>query len=791
MTEPARELRRAPRRIDSPDARTLLINGERLRLRLDAPKRPWGPSEAPYNLSETIGRLIPQLHTVNTQIAALPNELQSDVPVIEVTLVPQYLSASAFPAKLLHEAGLRLVGTRPGVAPKKKKHGVVEEDSPTKSVYLALEDGNLDRLGHILDNPQSRTLAKKVAEEILALQSLELATPSVDLHGEYGADGNLLEVVMHPQLDSRGRLSAASNHALDRLETFTSRLGGKVQRDWIRESDGLAFVPVFLPPGQIENFRQHNGMRTIHEMPQLRPIPEVVQGSQTSGITLKASSTPRSSDCLRVAVFDAGVEEESAYWQGRVNNIILGAVQVNQGIRRHGALVTSSLLYGPIIGDTLPEPADMEIHHYEVVPQQGRTGDFEMYWLLDAIESVLRSGEHFDVVTVCVAPHLLIDDSLVNRWTSVLDRLSYELQTLFVVAAGNNGEATSAGDQNRVLVPGDASNVLTVGAAAQVLRPSSRADYSAVGPGRPVAEIRPSGIAFGGTEQEPFVAVDNDGTALQSIGTSCAAPLVTRSFASLCKTIGRERISPVTMRAFAIHYAIKKSSDKETQVGYGHFPTAYDFLQDVPENEAHVLYTGLIGREEFLPLAIPVPDQTAGKLKLELTLVTVTDVDSFNAVDYAKAGLEATFRPHAQIYNFRKEGMKSLRLNTSVDAAQVAKLLAEDWTPSPEPVSDSIFRRLPASDLSEASLRADGKWQSVRVAQHTYMNASGKLHRPRIDITHLAREAGSLAYGTSDLEWALLVSLTAAPGSNLYSRVRAQYEVLATLPVSSTVQVNA
>ena len=328
-----------------------------------------------------------------------------------------------------------------------------------------------------------------------------------------------------------------------------------------------------------------------------------------------------------------------------------------------------------------------------------------MYWLLDAIESVLMNGDHYDVVTVCVAPHLLIDDSLVNRWTSVLDRLSYELQTLFVVAAGNNGESTSAGEQNRVLVPGDASNVLTVGAAAESLRPSSRAPYSAIGPGRPVAEIRPSGIAYGGTEEEPFVAVDNDGTPLQSLGTSCAAPLVTRSFASLCSTIGRSRISPVTMRAFAIHFAEKKTSHKDIHVGYGHFATSYDFLRDTPSNKAHILYTGSIGRDEFLPLAIPVPDGSPSSLKIELTLVTVTDVDSYNSVDYAKAGLEATFRPHAQIFNFRKDGKKSVRLNTSADSAAVAKLLAEGWTPSPEPVSDSIFKRLPTSDLSEAKDR--------------------------------------------------------------------------------------
>jgi hypothetical protein len=770
--------------------RSLLLKGERLRLKLDAPNRPFFPSEPPYSLPETLARLKPQFETLTTELSLLPQELRSDNPVIEVTLVPQYLSASAFPARLFSESGLRPVGTRPRLAPKKNAKGETVPEAPTKSVFLVVEDGSLERLAAILKNPTRRSLPKKIAAEILALQNIELASPILDLSELSGGDRDLLEVVLHPQVDARGKLIVASAEAVDRVAAFAASLGGELEREWVRSSDSLAFVPVYMPAAQIDNFRQHNGLRAIHAMPRLRALPAVTYTNAAGAVVGARDFMPVSQECLRVAVFDAGVNDSSGFWQGRVRNIVLGAVNHNEAVRRHGALVTSGLLYGHIDGPILPDPADMQIDHYEAVPQHGRASDFEMYWLLDAIEDVLRRNEHYDVVTICVAPHLLVVDGLVDRWTSTLDRLSYELQTLFVVAAGNNGEAADGGGQNRVLVPGDASNVLTIGAAAVPASPSGRAAYSAIGPGRPGAEIRPSGIAFGGTEEAPFIATDNDGTALHSAGTSCAAPLVTRSLADLCATIGRPLLSPVTMRAFAIHFAKKRSSHKEIHVGHGHFPTGYGFLHETAENEAHVLYTDVIGRDEFLPLSIPVPDGTSGRVKIELTLVTSTDVNAFDAVDYTKAGLEVKFRPNAQIYSFRKKDHKTYSVNTATNSARVAELLRQGWVGSNEPDSATIFKGLPGRDRSETNLRADGKWQSVRVASHAYQNASAKLHRPRIDITHIAREGGSLAYGTTDLDWALLVSITGVPGSNLYDHVRTQFGVLAPLP-RATVQVRA
>jgi hypothetical protein len=764
--------------------RALLVNGERLRQRIDPPKRGYGEGFTPYGLDETIDRLAPQIRDLSGDLQGISEDRRGENLIVEATLVPQYLSASAFPGKLFASSGLVPVGTRPGLAPSRNKKGDVKAAVPTKTIFLALESDDLEALQRVVENPKARGLANQVADDVLAIQSLALPAAEVALpEGDVGNGQVLWESVLHPQLGRRGLPSPASEITISRYVAYVESLNGTCDTDWIRTSDAVTFVPVRLPVESVEALSMFNGLRAVHPMPGFRDLPLSEARDDIPQLASPSQSAPAPADALRVAVFDGGVDDTSPYWHDRVRNLIVGTINPHSVFSQHGALVTSSLLYGHLDSPTLPD-------HYETVPQAGQALDYGMYWLLDVIERQLNDdATDYDVVTICVAPQKFISDHTIDRWTSTLDRLAYEREVLFVVAAGNNGDAITS--FNRILVPADAANVLGVGAASTTARPSERASYSPVGPGRPGAEIRPTGLAFGGATTEPFIAVDNDGTALHFIGTSCAAPLVTNSLADLATRIGRARLTPEAMRAFAIHFAEPcKKGSLLTEAGHGHFRGDYEFLENTPPNEAHVLYRGTIARNELVSLPLPVPDGHTGSLKVSFTLVTTTAINADDTVDYTKAGLETKFRPHAHRYLFKKEGQKDQRVDTQAEPDRARRLLTDGYQPSSEPLTDSIMTRLKDSDHSEAALRQEGKWDSVRVGAHRYIHAQKSLYRPRLDISHLAREGGTLAYNTDDLDWALLVSLTATRGIPLYDQVRSQYEVLTVLP-SSSVRVRA
>lgn len=768
-------------------SRPLLVNGEALRQSIDRPGGGGGGEKyRPYTVEENAARLISQLADLRPAASAVPAERQGDSLIVEARLHPQFLAASYFPTRLLDSIGATPVGTRVGRTESRASDGTTAADQPTKSLYLAMDPSGLDNLQDLLQHPYGPRSSGKMREDIQTLDRLDLNVAQVtDLLVDQPP---IWEAVLHGRVDRLGRIVPASSDAIGRWTRFVEELGGRVETDWIRQTDSLTFAPVRIDPDRLAETQGFNGLRAIHALPVLRDLPDA-EPLDDAFVVERVRGLPPSSDTpLRVAVFDGGIDEGQPVWADRVRSLSVGNLAGNLAAQRHGAVVTSALLYGHIGGASLPEPADIDVHHFAAVPQAQPSTDLQMYWLLDAIERQVKA-DAYDVVVVCVAPRQVVDDDHVDRWTSTLDKLAHEHDVLFVVAAGNNGEQPENLGLNRILVPADAANVLSVGASSDHGPKSLRAAYSAIGPGRPVAQVRPTGVAFGGTDQQPFMATDNDGAKLAFKGTSCAAPLVVHGLADLSARVGRDLLNSVTMRAFAIHFAQPcHRTETLNTVGYGHFRDGYDIVDNCPPNQAHVLYRGTIDRDEFIPLAIPMPHDIPGRVRLRYTLATSTRVAETDPLDYTQAGLEIAFRPHSRKFAFTK-GKQRRIVNVQEDDALAAQLMRDGYTPSGEPVTLSLDKR----PKVEAALRAEGKWDSVRRLDREFRKEGG-LHEPRVELTYLARENGVLlsAADSPTVNWALLVSLEAQPEVALYESVRAEFPVLTTITVpAASATVNA
>jgi len=103
-------------------------------------------------------------------------------------------------------------------------------------------------------------------------------------------------------------------------------------------------------------------------------------------------------------------------------------------------------------------------------------------------------------------------------------------------------------------------------------------------------------------------------------------------------------------------------------------------------------------------------------------------------------------------------------------------LIRDGYAPGQAPVGET-----PKLRKSEALLREEGKWETVRRASKRH--SPGRLFRPRLDLSYLSREAGSLTRGTPPLNYALVVSFKAAPDVSMYDSVRGQYPLLVPLGV--------
>lgn len=744
--------------IDWVPERPLLVRGETLKLDIDAKSRRRRQKPWPVSIEEAAARVIDQSAAAAEVLASTPAKYVGEYPILEIVLHSSALAASLYPERLFRDCGFVHVGS------------AVHNDART--VYVAIPEEGLQALQQIArEAPGS---IADIKNGIQALDTISVAHPALrDTLSGFDADSALVEIVLHGQPDDNDAPAAAGAVTVGSVTALVDSSGGTIEDKWIRHSDTATFIPARVSHDALTEILRHNSVRICQPMPKLRELPAPIPSDQLpltfslSGPGLRSGVPP-----LKVAVFDGGVDADREVWQGRVTGGEIGSPVPNGDSRAHGALVTSAMLYGHLAGThVLPPPANLNITHYTAIPQAGREYDLQMYWLLDTIEKVVRDND-FDVVLVCIGPDLIVIDDHIDRWTSTIDRLSFEHDVLFVVAAGNNGELDATARMNRILVPADTVNGLAVGATDSPSGTTS-ASYSAKGPGRTRGQVLPTGMAFGGSEAEPFIAVDNDGALLLFQGTSCAAPLVVHGLARAAERLGLKYRTPTVLRCCAIHFADTTRGQNPDHVGYGHLPSDYPQIDYSDAHTAHVLYQGQTTRGEVDVLAVPMPDEMPAPVDLRITVVSTSEINSTDAGDYVGAGLDITFRPDTTLYTFKSPTDENDKRSLSVtrNAEAVAELEAEGWKRSAQPDSKSWT----VQSKTEASRRAEGKWESVQVINH---RLTTPMVRPRIELQHLSRQRAVLTSGTPPLKWTMLVTLVCPVGTDLYQAVQTQYPSL-------------
>lgn len=739
---------------DLSDRRPLLVRGETLKLDVTTPSS-GGDKTWPLSLEDSAALVIAQASSAAEVLRATDDRYIGEHPILEIVLREEAIAASWYPKQLFKQCGFVHVGS-----------AVLNNE---RTVYVATPDNGLRTLQRIAQG--AATASRKIRDGIQALSSISVAH-GIQRDQMPGRESALVEIVLHGQPNADGAPAVAGEETVESLKALISESGGEIEDEWIRHSDTATFIPARVNSAGLHEVLKHNSVRICQPMPRLRQLPVPIPLEQLPLSFHQSGPAPRSGVApLKVAVFDGGVDADSEVWQGRVVGCEIGTPSPTVSSRAHGALVTSAMLYGHLTGQALPPPANMDITHYAAIPQAGREQDLQMYWLLDTMAEVVRLND-FDVVLVCIGPDLIVTDDHIDRWTSTIDQLSFDYDVLFVVAAGNNGELDATAGMNRVLVPADTVNGLTVGAADSPTG-TTAASYSAKGPGRTRAQVLPTGIAFGGSEAEPFVAVDNDGTSLQFKGTSCAAPLVVHGLANAAARLGLSYRTSTVLRCCAVHFAETSRGQHYDHVGYGLLQSDYPEIAFNGAHIVHVLYEGQTARGEVDVLALPVPDGMPTPVDVRITLVSTSEVNPSDAGDYVGAGLEAGFRPDNTVYRYTSpDGRKTRDLSVIRDAGKIAEVEAEGWQRSGAPVTRSWTIR----SKTEASRRASGKWESVQVIAHQFKKAAPVL--PQIELAHFSRQRAVMTSGTAPLKWTMLVTIECPRGTELYQAVRAQFPTL-------------
>lgn len=720
----------------------LISNGKELIGQLSWPLG-GGPKWLPYSIKDAREVLHPQIIAVQKFAEAIPERFAPRREVTaKIVLHPVFLAKSYFPANLLRDVGLTILGSRPIKISPRKKRNDTDPPAETASIFVS---GTAEDF---------QSMDAKLRDE---------GTPSgkqeqfarIELIDPYGNDEKLrirddskwpdyIHVTLHAHETDADILGA--------FRSLVEELGGIVTTRGLRFVPGLTFATVKIQANQVAELAKFSRIRLIRSMPQLQEDWQL-EGKLTKAFNKLKLPDQIASSNAKAAIFDGGIAN---VFPKHASELASGnLLPPLPDDLAHGINVTSAFLFGKIDhkATLLPIPY-CHVDHHRVLP----TSDSPEQALdvLDRIVTALRSarasGKPYRFANISLGPVATFFDDDVHEWTSRLDVELADGSTLCTAAVGNNGLLD--GELARIQPPGDAVNIFSIGAAGSVKKKWARAPYSAIGPGRSPGYVKPDVVAFGGSNEEP-VAIFNPlvGGVIGVAGTSFASPLALRVAAG-ADVMSRSSFDPVTLQALMIN-ACNYSAYSHTrpEVGWGRIPLDPEDILYTPLDVVRVVYQGVTRPGHPQKAIIPVPKglPRGTPVKLGATFCYRAPVDSAHAINYTRAGL------WVRCYKAPK---KSLSLFGS-----------------------GMYK-------TETQLRRDSmRWDTV-LHNKCKVNADD-LDSPYFHINYQVRDE-SEAVRVEDavpMPFALILTIEASGVTNLMTRIQTEFPILQTLNVQSHAEV--
>ena len=716
----------------------LLGKGERL-VEDVVGKTGGGPKVAPYTFAEARDRLVPQLKKTVKDLDALPDSAcPEDLAVASVTLNPEYIAKSYFPADLFRSVGVDMIGSRPKrvVAAKRSKDRVPEEAISTE-LFIAGPRSAFRNWSQTLPKWAASFVG---ADKLPAVETISAPSAENKIKGALPKGKIVYEVVLHADaLEGEVRILAA-------FKAYLSSLGIESELNRRFYAGGLCFVELDATAAQAESIARFSLVRAVRQMPPLRMLRPTIPRSAIPGHNLTLPKEAATDTSIKAAIFDGGLPDHHPLTAWATPIDTTGVGQKDADCLEHGVAVTSAFLFGHIEPNELTGRPFCNVDHYRVLDNVPISDPHELYDVLQRIEGVLSSKE-YDFINLSLGPKLPIEDDDVHAWTAVLDSWLGRKNTLLAVAVGNDGELDAAAGLNRIQVPADAVNAMAVGAADAPDGKWQRAPYSCIGPGRSPGLIKPDFVEFGGSLQRPFLVVGPGLTSSlqQTGGTSFAAPSALRMGAGVRAHFGNG-LNLLAIRTLLVH-SCEPAEFPRSEIGWGRLARSLEAVVLTDDDCVRVVYQGDISPAKYVRMRIPVPaNEMSGKVEITATLCYTTAVDPHHPSNYTRAGLEVTFRPHSEK---RK------------DAKQF------------HPNSRSFFGTS-GSGITEDLLRRDAmKWENC---QHSSLSMMGSgLHDPVFDIHYNARLEGHNYAPSEALRYAMVITVRARRVTDLYDQIVRRY----------------
>lgn len=684
-----------------------------------------GAKKIPHEYAVAKQRIIADIDRIFNVIHE-KTEIFLEEKIVCVRMEPKFEAKSYVPTQLLSDDGMSIVGGR-----KYSFTDEAHEEQTAKLYFVKTDDDGIRKIKETLSSG-AKDGVEAWRDQLGSIHSMDLLLPEEKIMGfpdEW--ENGTVEIVLHP----------INNELKQMLNMFYTTSEIPVEHTRVKTyEDGLTFVSAKCSRKELDRLKLLNPLRAIHPLGRVGITP-VRMLSGGSAPQLKQSDKK---SMITVGVFDGGVDESIPLLKGHVNAIECVSTAPEADYLSHGSAVCGVVLHGNLAGksksDTLPVPC-VSVESFRVLPIQDQS-DFELYEAIDAIENVVNSRNDIKLYNLSFGPVGAIVDDSINRFTYVLDRLTYdipenEINPLFCIAVGNDGELSAP--FNRIQSPSDLVNGLGVGAYTYTADGTkTRAPYSCVGNGREGAKIKPDFLDFGGSMDRPFVLVGTQANTLAaSAGTSFASPLSAHKIGKLMAQ--SENIVPHIGRTLLIHNASVDDILSQEEQGHGY---CHDDVTDIllcGDKNVTILYAGTLEPSQtvHLPIFSPKIDAVKGMVSVKWTITTIVAPYVNDPDAYTNNCIEDVFIPHDMTFNFYKKdrntrkivSTKKLNLLKPEDVVKAKSMIDEGYYRSDFPVSHPTKHSWNETDLRTT----DFKWDTVikkklRMRGSSLLNPALTLH---------------------------------------------------------------
>jgi len=731
------------------------------------------PKEEIRSFDEARERLTPQIENILNVINRFdPSERLDNSVFFCMDLDFSFIAKSYLPFNWVQKLEWNIVGSIAWKQIKRDKTRFQEQKKSRRLFFKAHPQNIESALTRLKDNKLNNTERNQITR-VDSLHMQDSQTKKRFISPEF--DKGIVELILHPMEQREWQ------ECLKKLKGVILALNyPRFLFDWVRGGgvNNPRFLPVQVDFGTLDRLANFNPLRSMRVMPRISYPRINLEG--LNDVNPPPTPDPmRAGPLPRVGVFDGGVDMSLPHLASWVTEKSLTSEPPDQETLEHGTAVCSALFYGPYDPKKSYPSPKFGAHSFRVFPVPEEHGiNLDLYKVIDWIEGVITNPDNFQIKTFVLSfgPNIPVDDDEVDLFTSTLDRLAYEYDVMFIVAAGNSGDLSSP--YNRIQPPSDMVNGIGVGAYVDDHEGKPiRAGYSCIGPGRCGNAIKPDVHMFGGDTNQLFsvLVAGKRGKCAGVQGTSFAAPLACSLAGNLLYRVpDQEIITPQTVKALLIHNAFQEGW--EDFCGWGPLSISLEDILYCTQNNVTLIYNGYIpfGRRGILKIPFYQDILDKGQVRFRWTLVHATGVSPAMPDEYTLSGTDVTFRPHCDVFTY-EIGKKQRTINISTDSARAIALEKQGAKFRKYPKTDSFFKLKRRFYPTEQERRDMGVWDTVK---HYW--TKNKLFRsvknPVIEIHAQAR--AEWYYGASKpsgIVYAAVVSIEVSRAeAQLYQRIRAE-----------------